>query len=247
MAGDSLGLASGEIHERAGESGLSGDGRRQRHRSGDRKTIARPGRSCRHRRPLGRQAGSPPRALPAIDSDPRGRRCRRWPGSTLVDAVVERGAGSISVNNAGLNIKNRTMRELTPEAWDLLIRTNLDGAFASTRPCRRCASKIGLDHQYQFGREKAGPLGRRLRGCKFGMSPAGHLSCGRKTPAFASAISTRASGYPFSSTARRRSHRTAQSMLQPEDVAQAVEFVASLPARASVPELVIKPTTQVYI
>jgi NADP-dependent 3-hydroxy acid dehydrogenase YdfG len=38
-----------------------------------------------------------------------------------------------------------------------------------------------------------------------------------------------------------------QTILRPEDVAAAVLFVAALPARVSVPELVIKPTTQVYV
>ena len=36
-------------------------------------------------------------------------------------------------------------------------------------------------------------------------------------------------------------------MLKPEDVAAAVLFVTTLPPHVSVPELVIKPTTQVYI
>ena len=35
-------------------------------------------------------------------------------------------------------------------------------------------------------------------------------------------------------------------ILKPEDVADAVLFVASLPPRVSVPELVIKPTAQMY-
>ena len=35
-------------------------------------------------------------------------------------------------------------------------------------------------------------------------------------------------------------------MLQPEDVAAAALFVAGLPARACVPELVIKPTWQIF-
>ena len=38
-----------------------------------------------------------------------------------------------------------------------------------------------------------------------------------------------------------------QQILRAQDVADAVLFVAALPARASVPELVIKPTTQMYI
>jgi NADP-dependent 3-hydroxy acid dehydrogenase YdfG len=35
-------------------------------------------------------------------------------------------------------------------------------------------------------------------------------------------------------------------ILQPEDVAAAVVFIASLPPRAHVPELLIKPTTQLF-
>src|SRR5438128_1773560 len=35
----------------------------------------------------------------------------------------------VLVNNAGMNLKARTLRELTPESWDTMIRTNLDGAF----------------------------------------------------------------------------------------------------------------------
>src|SRR5262249_54850969 len=38
-----------------------------------------------------------------------------------------------------------------------------------------------------------------------------------------------------------------ERILKPEDVAAAVLFVATLPPRVSVPELVIKPTAQVYI
>src|SRR6516225_7062329 len=43
-------------------------------------------------------------------------------------ASVEQSLGPIDflVNNAGANIKARTFRELTPETWDMLIRTNLD-------------------------------------------------------------------------------------------------------------------------
>ena len=36
-------------------------------------------------------------------------------------------------------------------------------------------------------------------------------------------------------------------ILQSEDVAAAVLFVAAMPARVSIPELVIKPTTQLYV
>src|SRR4051794_31830655 len=49
---------------------------------------------------------------------------------TLVERVTKKlGPIDILVNNAGTNLKERTFRELTPERWDRLIRTNLDGAF----------------------------------------------------------------------------------------------------------------------
>ena len=38
-----------------------------------------------------------------------------------------------------------------------------------------------------------------------------------------------------------------QRILQPEDVAAAALFVATLPPRVSVPELVIKPLSQSYV
>ena len=39
----------------------------------------------------------------------------------------------IAACNAGTNLKERTLRELTPEAWDMMISTNLDGAFYCTK------------------------------------------------------------------------------------------------------------------
>jgi len=36
-------------------------------------------------------------------------------------------------------------------------------------------------------------------------------------------------------------------ILRPEDVASAVLYVAALPPHVSIPELVIKPTWQVYV
>src|SRR5437868_156685 len=46
---------------------------------------------------------------------------------TLVHNVAKHfGPVEILVNSAGTNLKNRTFRELTPESWQKLLRTNLD-------------------------------------------------------------------------------------------------------------------------
>src|SRR4051794_25076634 len=48
----------------------------------------------------------------------------------LVKAVLGRfGVLDVLVNNAGVNLKERTFRELTPESWQQVLRANLDGAF----------------------------------------------------------------------------------------------------------------------
>src|SRR5207244_5787729 len=48
----------------------------------------------------------------------------------MIRYVAERWGGvDVLVNNAGVNVKERTVRELTPETWQRLLRANLDGAF----------------------------------------------------------------------------------------------------------------------
>ena len=48
----------------------------------------------------------------------------------LVEEVNRRfGHIDVLVNNAGLNIKERALRELTPERWHRLLSGNLEGAF----------------------------------------------------------------------------------------------------------------------
>ena len=53
--------------------------------------------------------------------------------SAVAAALEKFGRVDILVNNAGTNIKDRTIRDLTPEAWDQMIRANLDGAFYCTK------------------------------------------------------------------------------------------------------------------
>jgi NAD(P)-dependent dehydrogenase (short-subunit alcohol dehydrogenase family) len=173
----------------------------------------------------------------------------------MFDAVVKRWGGiDILVNNAGLNIKNRTMRELTPESWDLLIRTNLDGAFYCIHAALPVMRKQGgglIINISSVAGKRAGPLGGAgYAAAKFGMSALGICLGAEEKDAgirvcniYPGEVDTPILvNRPQPVTPEQR-----QSMLQPDDVAQAVEFVASLPPRASVPELVIKPTAQVYI
>ena len=173
----------------------------------------------------------------------------------MVDAVVARWGGiDLLVNNAGLNIKKRTMRELTPESWNLLIRTNLDGAFYcihAVLPVMRRQQRGLIVNISSVAGKRAGPLGGAgYAASKFGMSALGICLGAEEKDAgirvcniYPGEVDTPIlENRPQPVTPEQR-----QSILQPDDVAAAVEFVACLPGRVSVPELVIKPTSQVYI
>jgi NADP-dependent 3-hydroxy acid dehydrogenase YdfG len=174
---------------------------------------------------------------------------------TLVRRVTERlGAIDILVNNAGLNVKHRTMRELTPETWQLLIRANLDGAFYCINAVlpqmlkRRDGLIVNVS---SIAGKRASPLGgAAYAASKFGMSALGLCLAAeekdsgiRVTNIYPGEVDTPILEVrPQAVTAEQR-----RLILQPEDVAAAVLFVATLPPRASVPELVIKPTAQTYL
>ena len=172
----------------------------------------------------------------------------------LIDAATKAfGRVDILVNNAGTNLKARTIRELTPEAWDAMIRTNLDGAFYCTKAVlpqmfdRRDGVIVNV---VSVAGKRANPLGGAAYvAAKFAMGGLGLVlsneekdSGVRVSNVYPGEIDTpilKVRPNPVS-----EEHRA--SILKPEDVADAVLFVASLPPRVSVPELVIKPTSQMY-
>lgn len=173
----------------------------------------------------------------------------------LVHQVTDRLGGiDILVNNAGLNVKNRGVRSLTIADWQLQIRTNLDGAFYCIHEVlpQMLARKDGLIvNVVSIAGKRAVPLGGvGYAASKFGMSALG-LCLGAEEKESGVRVSNVYPGEVDTPILVNRpqpvteAHR--QSMLRPEDVAAAVVFVASLPPHATVPELVIKPITQVYV
>src|SRR2546423_972223 len=96
----------------------------------------------------------------------------------LVTRVVDKlGPIDILVNNAGTNLKERTFRELTPEAWDRLIRTNLDGAFYcihAVLPAMLRRKDGVIVNVVSIAGKRASPLGGvAYAASKFGMSALG--------------------------------------------------------------------------
>jgi len=173
----------------------------------------------------------------------------------MVRRVTERqGAVDVLVNNAGTNLKERGLRQLTPEAWQRLLRTNLDGAFYCIHAVlpamleRRDGVVVNISSVAGL---RASPLG----GAAYAASKFGVRALGLTLAAEEKDSGVRVSNiYPgevdtpiLEVRPQPVSPEQRQQILQPEDVAAAVVFVATLPPRVSVPELVIKPTTQLYV
>ncbi len=172
----------------------------------------------------------------------------------LVKAVTDTlGRIDILINNAGTNIKPRKMRELTVENWNKLVRTNLDGAFYCIREVlpQMLARKDGvIVNVNSISGKRAYPLaGAGYAAGKFGLhAVAGCLAAEevdsgiRVSTVYPGEIDTPIlEERPTPVTAEQRA-----KILKPEDVAGAILWVAGLPPHVSVPELVIKPTAQMY-
>jgi NADP-dependent 3-hydroxy acid dehydrogenase YdfG len=174
----------------------------------------------------------------------------------LVANVTKKLGGPVDilVNNAGTNLKERAFRELTPEAWDRLIRTNLDGAFYcihAVMPSMIARQDGIIINVVSIAGKRATPLGGvAYAASKFGMAALG-LGVGAEEKDSGLRVCNIYPGevdtpiLQFRPTPVTQEHR--QGMLQPEDVAEAVRFVAIQPKHVSIPELVIKPVAQMYV
>lgn len=159
------------------------------------------------------------------------------------------GPVDILVNNAGINIRERSLAVLSPEDWDRIMLANASSAFYTVHavlPAMR-ARRSGLIINIS---SMAGVRASSLSGAAYSASK--HAMCALTR---AIAIEERDNGIratnicpgevdtpildhrPITVTEKQRAR-----ILQPEDVAAAVLFVAQLHPRANVPELYIEPT-----
>jgi NAD(P)-dependent dehydrogenase (short-subunit alcohol dehydrogenase family) len=161
--------------------------------------------------------------------------------------VTADGSVHVIVVAAGMNLPDRSLDRLTPEGWDTLISVNLTGSFnlvraflGALRETRGDAILIGSisgswpdvsGSGYQAA--KAGLLAF-ARGAGFEE----HTHGVRFTTVLPGVVDTPIlDSRPEPPSAELRTH-----MLQPQDVAAACLFAATLPPRAHVPELTILPT-----
>ena len=159
----------------------------------------------------------------------------------------------ILVNSAGTNVKTRTMTTMTPEQWDHIIQVNTTGIYNcmyAVLPQMR-QRKDGLIINIS---SIAGLRASQLGGVAYTASKSGMSALGK-------AVSNELGGegirvttvYPgevntplLEQRPNPVSNDHKAAILQPEDVGQLVVAIANLPARAHIPEVIIKPAHQLF-
>jgi NADP-dependent 3-hydroxy acid dehydrogenase YdfG len=159
------------------------------------------------------------------------------------------GRVDILVNNAGLNVVNRRLDEITAEDWDSILAVNLTGAFnmvQAAMPAMRtqqdgliiniastAAKRVSGVAGIAYSASKYGMLGMSLsltqEAWKFGIRACCLCPDDVNTPIMA----RRKVKYP---------PEVLEQFIQPEDLAETMRFVALMPRRTSIPEMLIYPT-----
>ncbi len=173
-----------------------------------------------------------------------------------VRGVVERVVGAwgrldLLVANAGVNTKQRNLHDMTEEQWRYVVGVNLNGAFNCAQaalPSMRARGEGTIITVASMAGRHPGVMS----GVAYGASKAGAVSLSHSINAEERVNGIRACailpGEVATAILDQRpnppSAADRQAMLQAEDVAAAVVFVATRPHRVTIDELWITPTIQ---
>jgi NAD(P)-dependent dehydrogenase (short-subunit alcohol dehydrogenase family) len=168
----------------------------------------------------------------------------------VADAIkAEHGRLDIVVNNAGMNVTDRTWSKVTPEGAEAVIAGNLTSAFyvvQAALPIMRSQKDGVLIHTSSWAGRFIGPVsGPAYTAAKHGMVAMSHTinleecrngirSCVLCPNEVATPILV---NRPIPETAE-----TMARMMQPEDLGRVIAFVAAQPPHLCINEIVLSPT-----
>lgn len=174
--------------------------------------------------------------------------------NTVTATVKAFGEIDILVHCVGMNLKERTFQELNTTSWRSLIEGNLDSAFYVIQEVlkRMRPRKNGLVIVIN---SIAGIRGNPLGGPgyvagKFGLNGLVVATAAEESKnniRFCSIFPGEVNTPILAARPNPVSEEHRKSILQPEDVAQSVLFVARLPEHVTIPELIIMPSKAVFI
>lgn len=170
----------------------------------------------------------------------------------LFEALGETlGRLDILVNNAGINIPNRASDQVTPEDWDRLISINATGAFnccmAALPGMRARQDGVIVNISSVSGKRAWTVSGVAYCASKFAMTALGTALAQEENQHGIRVCNVYPGEVNTDIMDRRPNPPSAEyrtNLAQPEDIAQAVMLLVTLPPRAHIPEIVVKPTSQ---
>ena len=164
-------------------------------------------------------------------------------------AAEEIGAVDILLASAGLNVPTRAMDKLSDEDWDHVVNVNLNGVFYPARAVLPGMRAQG-GGQLILISSWAGRYATRLTGAAYNATKRAVIALNesindeegahgiRSTVIMPGEVATPI----MKSRPKPPSEEEMARMLQAEDLAETVRFVAEMPARACVNEVLISPT-----
>lgn len=173
--------------------------------------------------------------------------------NTVSRVIKTFGRIDILINNAGMNIKERYIRNLSLEGWQQTIQGNLDSAFLFSRAVLPGMLHHRLGHIINIS-SVSGKRANKLGGtayaaAKFGMTALSH-AIGLEEAENGIRTTAICPGEVDTPILEQRPNPVSDErraiILKPEDVAEAVLYVANLRPGVSVPEMIITPTVQPY-
>ena len=165
----------------------------------------------------------------------------------------ELGKTNIMVNSAAINIVDRTMSRMEPEQWDQILQINTTGVYncmqAVLPEMRERQDGVIINIGSIAGKRAVELGGVAYNASKFAVTALG-TTVGIEDGRNGIRVTTVQPGEVNTPLLDQRpepvSEERRAAILQPEDVGQVVALIASLPARAHIPEVVVKPLKQPF-
>jgi NAD(P)-dependent dehydrogenase (short-subunit alcohol dehydrogenase family) len=168
-----------------------------------------------------------------------------------VAAEIEKRHGRVDilVNSAGINLPKRNYRDVTAEGWDEIVRINLSGMFyciqAVLPGMRSRKDGVIINVSSWFGR-----YSNALGGPGYGATKRAVIALTEQLNIEECTNGIRATsvlpGEAATPILEKRpvppTPEVRAKMLQPEDLGRTLAFIASLPARVCVNEIIVSPT-----
>ena len=170
----------------------------------------------------------------------------------VAEVLAQMGSPYILVNAAGINTKQRTLSDLSPEQWDSVVAVNLNGAFHCTQAFLPAMREAGAGLVVNIV-SAAARLTSAGAGAHYCAAKRALLSLTESTNIEEGANGIRACAICPGEVATPLVDQRPEppgperlsAMLRPEDVADAVHYVVTRPSRVTVSELMIFPTSQI--